>query len=265
MKKYFAALITTLLCAPCLRAGDSPWKLQGIAGGTYDQTVVSTDWSGTEKNSYDWHAKLDATADRDGPETEWVSTLKEEIGKSKVDDSAELKNADVIDFTSVYSYKLSLLVNPYAAMTFTTQNQVFLDPAAYVESGGVSLQLVKNDRQNLKTRFGIAFRQNYFTNYVAVPPVKVATQNTGMEWVTNYDLLIMKDTRFISEARTFNAFKGGINLRWDNALYLKMTKYLTTQFEYLVVYNYDKIPAPTWADGIETRFTVTFGISYNIF
>jgi hypothetical protein len=285
MKKIWAVLAVMLLSGAGAYAEDpvAKWKITGIAGFTYGLTEVSSNWTGTEKNSKSWMGKFDATLERDDATTNWANTLKEEFGKARQAGSDETTSADLIDFRSIVLWKYSIYVNPYVSGLVTTQNSAFLDPVTYTESAGVGFWLLKRPEQNLMTKAGIALRQKYdsikwVTNATTglseryssldkpeTAKIEDSLQETGGEWITNYDLLLTPNTKFVSEARVFSAFKGGANLRWDSSLYLKAGKYLTTQVGYLLIYDFDRIPRRSWPSDIETRFLVTIGMSFNLF
>lgn len=280
-KKLF--FVVTLLISNVIFAEQTTWKLKGMLGATLNQTVVSDNWSGTEKNAYSWSAKLNISAERDAIKTNWLNVLKDEFGKVNVVGFPEQKSVDLFDFSSVFRWKLTRLINPYLSFVMTTQNDEFLYPVTYSESAGVGLSIIQQEKQNLITRLGLAFRQTYDKIHRIIDPVtlmiiessaiddpstieiETSKMDTGLEWVTNYDLLFMQNAKFISEARLFTAFKGGANIRWDNSLYLQISKLVTMQVGYLVIYNYDKNPRPTWPEGIETHFSITLGFAFNLF
>lgn len=282
MKKILLLSVLAFYGA-ALFAQDPKWNFKGMFGASYNETMVSSKWSGAEKNSRSWQFKLDASAERDSEKTNWMNILKEEFGKSKVGNDSETESADLIDFSSVLFRKLSVCVNPYISFILDTQNQEFLYPVTYSESAGLGWDIIKTKEQNLKTRSGVAFRQIYDKRHNKIDPatnlvvqysaadniktsqIETSKSETGAEWITNYDLLMTATSKFVSEARVFTAFKGGVNLRWDNSVYFQLAKYLTLQLGHLTIYNYDKIPRPFWPDDIETRFTVTLGLSYNLF
>lgn len=95
--------------------------------------------------------------------------------------------------------------------------------------------------------------------------VEEMKSDTGGELIMNYDLLLMENTKFVSEAKLFAASGGGANLRWDNNLYLKLQKYLTIQLGYLAVYNHNDTLNTSFPEDMETKMLLALGISYNLF
>jgi hypothetical protein len=282
MKKYLMVIGVIFASAALSAAEDAKWKVKGMFGASYNATSVSDNWSGTEKNSQNWGLKLDASAEKDEVKTNWINTLKEEYGKAKIAGSEEQTSADQVDFTSVYSRKLSFYVNPYAGLDVLTQHWLWGDPVTYTESLGDGVWIVNKPEQQLKTRAGIACKQLRDTAKPKVlaggtivqyssaddpntPWIEETKNTTGGEWITNYEVLMNKDVKFTSEAKLFTSFAGGANLRWDNSLYVKLTTLATMQLNYLWVYNYDNSPHPVWPQDVEKRLTLAFGFSYNLF
>lgn len=279
--KRLALAAAVLAFSAAAYSEEAGWKVKGMFGASYNATSVSDNWSGTEKNSQSWGVKLDASAERDRVETNWLNTLKEEYGKTKIAGTDEQTSADLVDFTSVYTRKLSFYVNPYASLDVLTQNWLWGDPVAYTEAFGNGVWLINTPEQQLKTRAGLAFRQLRDTvklKLVNGTPVQYSSaddpntaaieetkNSTGGEWITNYELLMNKDVKLTSEAKLFTSFAGGANLRWDNSLYVKMSSIVTMQLNYLWVYNYDNTPHPVWPQDVEKRLTLALGLSYNLF
>lgn len=280
---FAATAAAALLLAQSVQAQPGPWKLKGMLGATYNSTSVTDNWSGPEKDAESWGVKLDASAEMDTPDRNWLTILKEEYGRTRTAGSADQVNADLIDVNSVYSLKFSQYVNPYVGFIFTTQNWRFLDPVTYTESIGNGVWIFKRPDHELRTRAGLALRQRYenvkYRSLVAggpeipytsidkadTPEIEEVVHETGGEWITNYDVAFNQDVKLTSEARVFTQFNGGANLRWDNNLYVRLTKLVTLQLTYLWIYNYDRTPHAVWPQDIEKRLSLTAGFAYNIF
>ncbi|MGA2091226.1 MAG: DUF481 domain-containing protein [Endomicrobiales bacterium] len=245
-------------------AADGPWKLSGMLGATYNSTSVTENWQGPEKNTQSWSANLNASAEQDTVMTNWLSTLTEQYGTTQTAGTNALTNADLIDLDSVYTFKLGHFLNPYLGFIATTQNWKFLNPVTYTESIGDGFWLIKKPEQELRTRFGLAFRQVYQDN-PEIPIVGAVSHQTGAEWNTNYMVALNPNTKLESEARLFSAFDGGDDMWWNNSLYFKLSSLITMQLNYLWIYNYNMIPHPVWPQDSERRFSVIFGFAYNLF
>lgn len=282
MRKILCIGIVLVFCSS-LFAQDQGWKLKGMVGGTYSQTDVSDNWTGNDKDVVNWGFKLDAQGERITQNADWVTTLQEQYGKTRLAGNPEQISSDLIMLESVYNFISGGFLNPFVSARADTQNDNFLAPVTYTEAAGLGVVIIKNPVQNLKTRVGLAFKQELDTVHTRIDPVTLAVTSysaadnpatpeietslyqTGVEWDTNYDLLVDKNIKFISEAQVFDGFYGGLGLRWDNSLFIGLGKYLTMQVGYLVIYQYDKYLKPVWPQDIQKRLTLILGVSYNIF
>ncbi|MBN1621813.1 MAG: DUF481 domain-containing protein [Endomicrobiales bacterium] len=259
MKKVvFAVTLFFIYFSSVGAAEEKDWVLKGIFGVVYNQTSVSENWSGSEKNSKNWGLKLDASAEKGFAKSTWSNNLKEEFGKSEVSDTPEQVSADLIDFSSVLMYNWSIYADPYVGFNVITVHNTFHDPVTYKESAGIGWAFLDREKQHLKLRVGAAYTQRFQSD-------ADTTRETGLEAISNYDVTLSQTVKFASEARLFTAFKEGPNLRWDNNLYLKVSKYVTVALNYLELYDAAKQTKPQWAGDIETRFTVAVALSYNLF
>lgn len=254
-----------------------------MLGASYNATSVTENWTGPEKNAQSWGLKLNAAAEQDTARTNWLTSLKEEFGRTQTAGSDELTSADLIDLNSVYSIKKSQYVNPYVGFIATTQNWKLLNPVTYTESVGNGVWVIKKPTQELRTRAGLAFRQVYdavdyrrnattglregysSADNPATPNIEELQHQTGGEWITNYMVSLNQNAKLESEARVFSEFNGGANLRWDNNLYVKLSTLVTMQLNYLWIYNYSRLPHPVWPLDSEKRLSVIIGFSYNLF
>jgi len=283
MKKLSIVLFLSVLAVSNVFCDQGKWSVKGMFGGMCNITNVSDNWSGKEKSGQNWNAKLDVTAQKDDINTNWLNSLQEEYGRTKVYGTDEQTSADQIDANSVYTKKLSYYVNPFVALNINTQNWKFADPITYTESLGNGVWIINKPEHILKTRVGLAFKQKFarvydvYNSTTAVWSRTSAIDNpntvevedfsaqTGCEWVTNYEIAFLANTKFVSEAKVFSGFDGGATLRWDSSLYIKLSSIITTQLNYLAIYDFNKTPKPTWPQDIEKRLTILFGVSYNLF
>ena len=240
-------------------ASQAKWKTSGIFSAAYNQTAVSGNWTGKETFSRDWQLKLFLSVERDDERTNWLTAFKEEYGETGTKKGYSV-NLDLIEFNTVFTYKIYEFFKPYASFYILSQNSEFWDPVAYIESGGLSFDVLKNAINVLNVRAGFALRQvdNSLTGNV---------RNAGFEAVISYGLLFHESARFTSEARFYETFKEaqGETLKWENKLFLKTGKYLTTEIGYVVFYDSFRMPAHSWPNDIETLTYVALGFSFNIF
>jgi len=281
--KRLCTVMAVLFVFSRLNAQEAKWTYKGMVGGNYNSTNVTDNWSGAERNSESWAASLDASGVRDSGVSNWATALEERYGRSKVAGSPDNTSNDLIELNSVYTAKVSTLLNPYAGLIIDTQNWQMFRPVVYTESAGDSVWIINKPEHMLKTRAGVALKQTYdvvhqktdpvtgvVTYYSAAddsstPQIEQAKHQTGVEWVTNYDVSLSSSARFISEARVFDGCKGGADLRWESNLFVKLSSIITLQLNYLWIYNFENNPQPVWPQDIEKRLSLVVGVAYNLF
>ena len=262
MKKVCFVLIALLFCAASLRAQslnpDLPrWKTSGVLTWGYNQTAVSKNWAGTEEFVRAWQARLNLMVEREGEKTNWNTSFKEEYGKSEIR-GINAVSLDLIEFSTVFTYNIYKLLRPYASFYVLSQNNKFWDPVTYIESVGLSFVIINNAINTLRTRAGAALRQ-YDDSVLG------NSRDIGAEAIANYTLLFHQSAKLTSEARLFETFKNGENLRWENKLFLKTGPWFTTEFGYTVFFDRLRVPAHSWPNDVETLLYVALGFSFNIF
>ena len=233
------------------------WKTTGIISWAYNQTAVSNNWAGKEAFARVWQARLNLTAERDGQKTNWFTSFKEEYGESDTTDEHTV-SLDVIEFNTIWTYKIYKYLQPYASFYVLSQNNKFWDPVTYIESVGLNFTVFDNAVNTLKVRVGGALKQ-------VDDSVNGNVRDEGAEGIINYSLLFHQSAKFTSDFRVFETFETGEDLRWENKLFLKTGPWFTTEFGYTVFYDNSRIGSHHWPDDIETMLYVAFGFSFNIF
>ncbi|MDR3112998.1 MAG: DUF481 domain-containing protein [Endomicrobium sp.] len=262
MKKSFIFLFCIFACASGAFAQDvsqSKWKTSGILSAAYNQTAVSDNWTGKEAFSRDWQLKLSLSVERDDERTNWRISYKEEYGETGTKNGNSV-NLDLIEFNTVFTYKIYEALKPYASFYALSQNNKFWDPVTYIESAGLSFDILKNAINVLNVRAGFALKQVNNT-------ITGNSRAAGAEAIMAYSLLFHESAKFTSEARFYETFEEseGETLKWENKLFLKTGKYLTTEIGYTVYYDSSRIPAHSWPGDIETLTYFALGFSFNIF
>jgi len=233
------------------------WKKSGVLMLSYNQTAPSDNWAGTESYSRSWSARLDLSAERTASNTNWLTTFKEYYGETESKDTHAV-SLDMIEFNTVWVYRIYRYLQPYGSFYVLSQNNRFWDPVTYMESAGLNFTIMENAVNTLKVRAGGALRQ-------VDDSINGNKRESGAEGVMNYSLLFHKSARFVSEARVFESFENGEDLRWDNRLFLKTGPWFTTEFGYTVFFDRSRIPAHSWPHDVETLLYAGIGFSFNVF
>jgi hypothetical protein len=236
---------------------DVKWKTSGILTWAYNQTAVSGNWTGKERFSRGWQAKLALSTERISEKTDWLTVFKEEYGETESlgVDSISL---DLLEFNTVLTYKIYKQLQPYASFYTLSQNNKFWDPVTYVESVGFNFNIFENAINTLKIRAGYALKQVNDSK-------KGNTRDMGAEALMSYSLLFHKSAKFTSEARLYETFKNGEDLKWENKLFLKTGPWFTTEIGYTLYFDNSRIPAHSWPNDTETIAYVALGFSFNMF
>lgn len=269
MKKAFTALLL-LLIGSVLNA--EPIKFKGILGINFETTAVSDNWSGGEEDVLNWSVLLDAGFEKIYKKSELNTNAKIEYGKTNIED-VEKETADQIYLDSIYSLLIKEYLAPYINFNITTQNTEFFDPVTYTESIGGGVKVLKKEPHTLSTKLGVAFRQKFdpaddgesSLDDPETAEIEEVLYEIGAQSITNYSFILTENSKLSSELRLFSSFEGGVNTRWENSIYIKTGKFLTTKLGYLLIYDYDEVSRPVWPEDIQTRLNVAIGISYNLF
>ena len=148
----------------------------------------------------------------------WNNSVKLAYGKTKLGKDEAKKAADEIKLESVYTYKMNIHVNPYAAATALTQftdgfdyNQTpkqkisaSMDPGYFTQSVGVGIQVL----EQVKTRLGDALKEtvakDFKETYADGEEMRV---EYGAESVTDVSWKIAENILFTSKLELFSNLK----------------------------------------------------------
>lgn len=283
MKRLFALVFALLLVNLSLQAQDTTkapdygWKHALVAGLTLTQ-VAFTDWAQGGDNALAYTMSLDGKSTRDEEMTNWVNAYKTAFGQARLGGQGLRKTEDVIDLSSVFTYKVGSYVNPYVAATMKTQfakgymydaagNELevskFFDPAYLTQSAGLGYQPAKE----IKTRLGLALREiltDQFVQYADDPAtleIEKTSTSGGIESVTNVDWPIEENILFTSQLEIFGPFNDFNRpiLRSTTTLNMKVNKFITA------IANLQLINEPRVTPRTQIKESIALGISYAIF
>jgi hypothetical protein len=259
------------------KAPDWGWKHGMVAGLTISQ-IAFTDWTAGGDNSLAWTLGLDGKSVDDQEKTNWTNNYRFAFGQARLAAAGMRKTDDKIDLESILTYKLSTLINPYAALTFKSQfapgykygggpagsdlkvSNIF-DPAYITQSVGAGWQVNKE----VKTRAGFALRETISDKYgFANDPKTVSYESSkvegGLESVTDVDWKLAENILFTSRLELFAPFKtiGRVDIRNDNKLTMQVNKFITTTITaaFLNIAPYPRT---------QVKESIAVGFVYNIF
>jgi hypothetical protein len=255
----FMAALAALWTAAAAQEPAAPsfWKNSVIGNLNFTQNQFDN-WSQGGTDSWSWQADLLPKFTYEDSSFQWANTGKASFGKSEVGDAGSRKAADELRVESVLTYKLGVLVNPYAAITGLTQFAKgydysapaavevsgFLDPGYFTQSLGLGIQPVKA----VKTRIGAAVKETLTRNHPAPyadDPKTVKIEKfkvePGGEWVTDLGLALHTNIQFASKLELFSNFKGfrAVDANWDNMFTSKISNVLSVSFNLRMFYDRD--------------------------
>ncbi|KAA3611162.1 MAG: DUF3078 domain-containing protein [Calditrichaeota bacterium] len=251
------------------------WKNSMIGDLNFTQNAF-TDWQQGGEDSWSWAANLNAKFENDQEKYNWANSAKLQYGESKVGDLGSRKAADEIKLETVYTYKLGVLINPYAAATMQTQftkgyqyttdapkvavSNLF-DPGYLTESFGVGFK----PNETIKTRVGLAAKQTFTTDFTGYADDKETTKiedfknEIGAESVTDLNMKLTETILYDSKLEIFSNFEATdeIDVNWDNTISAKVTDIIKVSFNFRLLYDKDIF----WKR--QLKQTLAVGLSYS--
>ncbi|MBN2184728.1 MAG: DUF3078 domain-containing protein [Candidatus Krumholzibacteriota bacterium] len=233
------------------------WQKEMVGGANLTQTSFDN-WAQGGENSLAWQFFLNFKFVNDQEKTNWANSGKFGYGSTKTGDEDQRKSIDEIKLESVFTYKLNLHVNPYAAVNGETQfaagynydtepkTQIsaFMDPGYFRESVGLGYK--PNDI--VATRLGAAMKQTITSDYpvpYADDPdtdgIEKTKNEIGAELVTDVNWKISENSLFTSKLELFSTLEAfnETDLNWDNVFTTKISKYLNVNFNFRIFYDRD--------------------------
>ena len=249
------------------------WKNEGIANLSFTQNKFDN-WSQGGEDSWSWQLDINTKIANDQKNYNWTNTLKISYGKTKVGDIGARKAADELKLESVYTYKMSLYVNPYLAVTGLTQFtdgydyskdpkvkiSGFMDPGYFTQSAGIGVE----PNTHIKTRLGAALKETITSSDTAAIIYADGEETRveyGIESVTDINYKFNEILLFTSKLELFSNLNriDEIDVTWDNLFSAKLTKYITAGLNIKLFYDKDI------SNRRQLKQTLAAGLSYTIF
>lgn len=257
-------LIAGSALAVCAQAPSIPadsvkfgWKRQFNGILNFSQAYYDN-WSKGGSDALNYETNLSGDALYDQEKYQWETKGKAVYGRTKVASLPSRKSADELDLESIYTYKLAVMVNPFASLSGQTQFMPgfkylgdtarvqisdFFDPAYFTETIGLGITPVKD----LKERLGASMKQTISSKdfkYADDPKtdgIESFKQEYGLTSITEYAFQLMQNIQASTRLEAFVNFKGWdeIDGRWSNQITAKVNSLISVNFEYEMLYDKD--------------------------
>jgi hypothetical protein len=253
------------------------WKNSLVTGLTLTQ-VAFTDWAQGGENALAYSITADGKSEDDELSSNWTTLYKVAFGQARIGAQGLRKTDDIIDLSTVFTYKLGTYINPYLSANLKTQfangytydglgNKTevskFFDPAYLMQTAGIGYQPVKE----VKTRLGIGLREivtqdfnQYASNPVTHDTVKTridggAESVTEVNWPIDTNLLLTSQLELFSPFKTMDEIvvRGGITIT------AKVNNYITTVVSAQFI-NEKRVSPKT-----QLKEAISLGLSYTLF
>ncbi|MGC9512071.1 MAG: DUF3078 domain-containing protein [Fidelibacterota bacterium] len=255
------------------------------SGWTYTMTgnlnlsqIALDNWAEGGDNAWSWHLNIKGKATREETTFKWVSSGNANFGKSKIGSDQSRKAVDEIQLESVYTRKLGLPVNPYAALTARTQFakgyeytdtsrmaiSAFMDPGYFTQSVGMGYQF----KDSFSTRLGAAMKETITSDFpvpyaddLETAEIETSRIEFGAKSVTDLNLSFSENLLFSSQLSLFSNFSAlnKIDVDWDSQLTATINKYGNVNLAFRLLYDRDLHVKR------QIKEALAIGLTYNFF
>jgi hypothetical protein len=283
------SILFTLSAFPALAQDPSPaaaapapadtakygWKHQ-VNGMLNLSQVYYDNWSKGGTNALAYDVNLGGECMLDQAKYQWETKSKLVYGRTKTGDLASRKSSDELDLESIYTYKMSVMVNPFASITGQTQfmpgydypsdsvrvlKSDSFDPTYLTETVGVGVTPFKG----FKERLGGTMKQTFSSEQIGIADdketkdkVETFKQEYGATSITEYEAQLMDNIKGTTRLELFANFKGwdAVDAHWINQITAKVNTLISVNFEYEMLYDLDL------DESAQTREGLSVGISF---
>lgn len=255
----------------------SDWLLVGSVGLNISQ-IAFQDWVQGGENSIAWSSIGSFGLKYEKSSWTFLNALKIAYGMNKQGQTDFRSTDNEIYFETILSHKIGWAVDPYISNTIRTviaegfdykvvpevQTSAFFDPGYITQSIGFTY----NTEKRFTTRLGVA-TQEVFTNKMRQYTDDLSTTEkteafkfeTGIESVSESEFSIDDNVLYTGKLRLFTRFKSldVWDVRWDNIITAKISKYFNVNLMLQVVYEKQQ------SLRTQIKEALQLGVSFSIF
>lgn len=263
---------------PAQPAPQYGWKNEIIGNLNLTQASFSN-WEQGGENTLAWQVNLSTNFTLDQETYNWKNTGKFTLGFAKIAGAEARKSSDEINLESVYTRKLSKLINPFFSATAKTQflsgfrypNDTtkikiskFLDPGYFTQSVGLGY----SPNETVVTRLGFTMKETITSDF-PVPfaddpdtpdEIEKTKIEPGLSSITDVKKKFAENILLTSRLDIFADFEAvnRIDVLWENDLTFKLTKLVNVNFEFDLLYDRDISKRRQIRQVLSLGFTYTF-------
>ena len=253
-------------------------QYEAAVGATFTQANY-VDWAEGGEDALSYVLLLLGGVSEDRTHDKWKVAGFVGFGQTKIGSEDIRISANEIAAEGEYNYKLPKKFSAYAAAGFRSalvtgydySEEPKIEKASFNDPGYYSLSLgaaydIKPKPTFFRTRLGLGFKyttaQTHFEFGYAddpdTPGLDKDKLETGIDSVTELDAQISDNLTYVSKLALFSRFQDldVWDVRWDNKVKAQINKYLSTQFELVLLFDKD-------VSGRLQRYNVlSLGITY---
>ena len=253
----------------------SSWKTSLTSSFNITEAFYNTQWQKEDVSNVTWNIQINGEASKSITKSLFLKNrISLLYGQTFIQDittgnwQKPIKSQDKIEDENILSLRKGWPVDPYISMYFLSQffdepDTMYINPMTFQESFGFARDIIKNDRNLLSSRFGMAFKQ--IVNRKATGSVP---KEGGMEWITHGKFKVSKTSVYELNLRVFKALMSNQpdsittwkapDISFENILTVSVSKYINMNAYLLLFYDKDQI------DAIQIKQTMSIGVTFNL-
>lgn len=235
--------------------------------------IAFTNWVKGGENSIAWTLMGDFHYDKASTTWSFKNSIKATYGRSKIGGATYRTTENDLYIENVASYDLGWAASPFISNSIRTQIARGFDYkvtpeveiASLFDPGYITqtIGFTYDKYSNVVTRLGIGFQEiitNKFNQYSDNPETKNEVEKfkfeTGIESVTDVDYKLAENIVYKCKLRLFSQFRSldVWDVRWDNIIAAKVTKYISVNFGYLLIYEKAQSVKTQIKEGLQIGF-----------
>lgn len=276
MKKMFFLLIVLTGMISAQDSATTVWKYAAVTSLNINQ-VSLTNWTQGGDNTFAWTILGNFGAEYISDKWKSRNTLKMAFGRTKQGETDFRTNENEFYLENLLAYNVGWAVDPYFANSVRTsltdgfdyKNPLAPRIAGFFDPGYVtqSLGFTYNPEPAYGTRLGVAFQEvftNKFRSYSDDPDTPGEMEafkfETGIESVSNAKYNLDENLVLDTKLRLFSRFNSldVWDVRWDNLITAKISKYINVNFNVLMIYEKAQSPKTQLKQALQLGITYTF-------